>query len=138
MLEGDELSVIEKLAILLAEDNIINQKVAARILEKKNHSVKVVSNGEEAVKAVSNGSFDVVLMDIQMPVLDGLEATKKIRSMELDHLANIPIVALTAHAMNGDRERFIEAGMDDYSSKPFNAEELIATIERVVRDRKSR
>lgn len=117
------------LAILLAEDNDVNQKVAVRILEKDNHNVTVVENGLQAVKEVKRHRYDVILMDIQMPVMGGFEATSKIRLDEkLNDLPRTPIIALTAHAMMGDRDKCLSAGMDDYLSKPLNASIMMQTI----------
>jgi CheY-like chemotaxis protein len=109
--------------ILLAEDNLVNQRLAVRFLEKDGHEVVVASNGEEAVAAWLRQPFDLILMDLQMPKMDGFEATLKIRSAETGAV-HIPIVALTAHAMNGDRERCLSAGMDDYLSKPIRPSDL--------------
>jgi CheY-like chemotaxis protein len=121
------------LHILLAEDNIVNQKLAVRLLQKWGHEVVVAANGKEALVALEKeGPFDVVLMDIQMPQMDGVVATAQIRQKEKTTQTHIPIIALTAHAMKGDRERYIEAGMDDYVSKPLNAKELFAALERRV------
>jgi two-component system sensor histidine kinase/response regulator len=120
------------LNILLAEDNRTNQILALRVLEKQNHKVTVVENGQEAVDAVIGGSFDLVLIDIQMPVMDGVDATRAIRSKESELGRRTPIIALTAHAMKGDRERFLEAGMDDYVSKPIDTAALHLAISRVT------
>ncbi len=115
--------------ILLAEDNPINQKVAATLLQRAGYSVDVVDNGSLAIEAVQKKSYHLVLMDVQMPELDGLEATAKIRESEnTDH--HLPIIAMTAHALKGDRERCLAAGMDDYLTKPLDSSEVIATIER--------
>ncbi|KAJ5103188.1 CheY-like superfamily [Penicillium argentinense] len=117
------------LAILLAEDNDVNQKVAVRMLEKCNHNVTVVENGLRAVKEVKCHRYDVILMDIQMPVMGGFEATTKIRQYEkVNSLPRTPIIALTAHAMMGDRDKCISAGMDDYLSKPLNENIMMQTI----------
>jgi PAS domain S-box-containing protein len=116
------------LHILLAEDNRINQLVATRSLEKMGHSVVVVGNGKEALLLLKTGSFDLVLMDIQMPEMDGLTATARIRDAETITHAHIPIIAMTAHAMKGDRERCLAAGMDGYISKPVIALELEIAI----------
>jgi len=127
-----------KLQILLVEDNPVNQTVATRMLEKIGHAVTVVNNGEEAVEAFDGGHFDLILMDLQMPVMGGLEATQAIRAREARRSwaiqgdwHPIPIVAMTAHAMAGDRERCLEAGMDDYVSKPIRPADLVAAIGRM-------
>lgn len=124
------------LNILLAEDNIINQKVAVHILEKQGHDVTVALDGKKTIEAWNKHNFDLILMDIQMPSLDGLEATAIIREKEKKNGTYIPIVAMTAHAMKGDRERCIDGGMDDYVSKPLKPEELIKVIERVITKKK--
>ena len=117
------------LSILLAEDNDVNQKVAVRILEKFNHEVTVVENGLQAVQEVKHHRYDVVLMDVQMPVMGGFEATGNIRHYEkLNGLPRTPIIALTAHAMLGDRDKCIQAGMDDYLSKPLDSSRMVQTI----------
>jgi CheY-like chemotaxis protein/HPt (histidine-containing phosphotransfer) domain-containing protein len=121
-----------KLEILLAEDNAVNQMVAVRVLEKRGHRVTVVSNGEEAIAAVARGRYDVVLMDVQMPVMDGFEATARIREEEKATGRHTPIVAITAHAMKGDRERCVERGMDGYVSKPVRTNDLLTAIDTVV------
>ena len=117
--------------ILLAEDNLVNQKLARRILEKYQHNVTVANNGAEALKEVKDPSkhYDIVLMDVQMPVMGGFEATAKIREWEnANRIPRIPILALTAHAMLGDREKCLQAEMDDYLSKPLRQTELIQRI----------
>jgi two-component system, sensor histidine kinase and response regulator len=118
--------------VLLAEDNPLNQKVALARLAKWGFSVDVVENGRMAVEAVFSSTYDVVLMDVQMPEMDGLEATQEIRRRETENGSRIPIIALTAHAMKGDMERFLEAGMDDYVAKPIRQEELHAAISKLV------
>jgi CheY-like chemotaxis protein len=118
------------LRILLAEDNVVNQKVAARVLERRGHSVTVANNGAEAVNLYGRDTFDVILMDIQMPEMNGYEATTAIRGHECTTGAHIPIIALTAHAMAGDRDRCLAAGMDDYVSKPIHLEELLQKVEQ--------
>lgn len=118
------------LKILLAEDNIVNQRVAMGLLSRRGHDVTVTSNGREALAALELQSFDVVLMDVQMPELGGLEATAAIRARERQTGGHAYIVAMTAHAMSGDRERFLAAGMDGYLSKPIDANMLFAAVER--------
>ncbi|HVX11723.1 MAG TPA: PAS domain S-box protein [Pirellulales bacterium] len=120
------------LRVLLAEDSVVNQKLAVYLLEKWGHRVTVVNNGREAVARVEAEPFDLVLMDVQMPEMDGLEATAILRRQEAGTSRHIPIVAMTAHAMVGDRERCLEAGMDNYLSKPIRARELLAVIEQVI------
>jgi len=117
-----------KLRILLAEDNAVNQTLAIRYLLKLGHHPTVVNNGREAVEAVFKGQFDLVLMDVQMPHMDGLEATAAIREWENKNGGHIPIVAMTAHAMTGDRERCLDAGMDEYVTKPIERQRLSAAI----------
>jgi len=119
------------LRILLAEDNMVNQLVASALLQKQGHTVKIAASGFEALAAWENEEFDLVLMDGQMPGMDGFEATRAIREKEKAGGTHIPIIALTAHAMSGDRERFLAAGMDGYTTKPIRAEELFREIERV-------
>jgi signal transduction histidine kinase/CheY-like chemotaxis protein/HPt (histidine-containing phosphotransfer) domain-containing protein len=121
-----------RLRVLVAEDNEINQLVARRILEKLGHKVTVVGNGQEALSAVQSGQFDLVAMDVQMPEMDGLAATAAIRNLPEQARAQIPIVAMTAHAMKGDRERCLRAGMDGYVSKPIRAGELAKAISQVT------
>ena len=120
------------LRVLLAEDNPVNQKLAARMLEKRGHRVSIASNGREAVAKAKEGAFDVVFMDIQMPEMDGLQATAAIRAREELTGGHLPIVAMTAHAMTGDRERCLAAGMDGYVSKPIQRAELFAVLEQVT------
>jgi two-component system, sensor histidine kinase and response regulator len=115
--------------ILLAEDNPVNQRVALHVLNKAGHSTVAVNNGKEALEALARESFDLVLMDVQMPEMDGLEATRAIRAQEERTGSHVPIVAMTAHAMKGDRERCLEAGMDDYLSKPVQKAELLRVIQ---------
>jgi PAS domain S-box-containing protein len=118
--------------ILLAEDNVINQKLAVRILQNRGHRVIVAGNGEEALAAIEKNLFDIVLMDIQMPKMDGFQATREIRRRERETGDHLPIVAMTAHAMSGDREKCLEAGMDAYASKPLKPLDLLRTIESTV------
>ncbi|PYM89236.1 MAG: hybrid sensor histidine kinase/response regulator, partial [Candidatus Rokuibacteriota bacterium] len=115
------------LRVLLAEDNPVNQQVAVAMLVKRGHAVHVSSNGREAVDAVRARDYDVVLMDIQMPEMDGFEATHAIR--ELPQGKDLPIIGLTAHALSGERERCLSHGMTDYLAKPFKAHELFALVE---------
>ncbi|MFI5120846.1 MAG: response regulator [Thermoanaerobaculia bacterium] len=119
------------LRVLLAEDSAVNQLLVVRLLEKRGHSVAVVANGKEALAALEKEDFDAVLMDVQMPEMDGFEATARIRKREEETGRHVPIVALTAHAMRGDRERCVRAGMDGYLSKPIRAAELIETLENL-------
>lgn len=116
--------------ILVAEDNIVNQKLVSRVLEKQNFSVKIAINGKEALENWENDTFELILMDIQMPELNGVEVTHIIREREANTGSRTPIIALTANAMKGDRERFLAAGMDGYISKPINRQDLLATIEK--------
>jgi len=118
--------------ILLAEDNEVNQKVAARMLEKRGHTVVVARNGREALEALQRDAFDLVLMDVQMPEMDGFEAAAAIREQEKTTGKHLPIVAMTAHAMEGDRERCLAAGMDGYVPKPVRAGDLFAAIEQLL------
>jgi len=120
------------LHILLAEDNAVNRKLAIRLLEKRGHTVVVAENGREVLAALEQHPFDVVLMDVQMPMMDGFEATTVIRNREKKNSEHLPIIAMTAHAMKGDRERCLEAGMDGYVSKPIQAKELFEAIARAV------
>jgi len=123
----------QRFHILLAEDNIINQKVAVHLLKKQEHAVSVANNGQEVLSALKKENFDLILMDIQMPKMNGFEATAAIRKEEKKTGLHIPIVATTAHVMKGDRERCLEAGMDDYISKPLKPEELFKTINQVIK-----
>jgi PAS domain S-box-containing protein len=126
---GDALEPMAALRVLVAEDNTVNQRLATRLLEKRGHRVTITSNGREAVEALANHSFDLVLMDVQMPEMDGFEATAAIREKEKHNGVHIPIIALTAHAMKGDRERCLAAGMDGYLSKPIRSQELDEILE---------
>ncbi|MCY3788580.1 MAG: response regulator, partial [Gemmatimonadetes bacterium] len=131
---ADESVVVESWGrtarrILLAEDGAINQQVAVRLLEERGHSVAVVNNGRAAVEQVAAQPFDVVLMDVQMPEMDGIEATAAIRRAEAQTGGHVPIIAMTAHAMKGDRDRFLAAGMDGYVAKPVRPHELYAAVE---------
>jgi CheY-like chemotaxis protein len=117
------------LKILVAEDNPVNQKLAVRMLEKRGHRITLARNGREAVAALEAEAFDLVLMDIQMPEMDGFEATAAIRQSERSTGRHQPIVAMTAHAMKGDDQRCMDAGMDGYLAKPIRGEELYALLE---------
>jgi two-component system, sensor histidine kinase and response regulator len=119
------------LEILVAEDNLINQKLATYMLANLGHKVVIAANGQEAFDKFRAGHFDVILMDVQMPVMDGFEATRLIRAAEKESERHTPIIALTAHAMKGDRERCLESGMDDYISKPINHKELLDALTRI-------
>jgi signal transduction histidine kinase/DNA-binding response OmpR family regulator len=125
----------QRLDVLLAEDNVVNQRLAAKLLERRGHRVTVVNNGREALAAIAVQQFDVVLMDVQMPEMGGFEATAAIRQREIESGAHVPIIAMTAHAMKGDRERCLESGMDDYLTKPLDSKLLIAVVERWAIDR---
>ena len=119
--------------ILLVDDNPVNRRIALRLLEKRGHSVALAEDGFQALTALTDGSFDVVLMDVQMPGMDGYEATAAIREKERQTGRHIPVVAMTAHAMQGDRERCLSAGMDGYIAKPIAAGELYDVVERHAR-----
>ena len=134
---ADSVSPAEGKRILLAEDNQVNQIVASKMLKKLGYQVDVVSNGEEALRAVRATDYDVVLMDVQMPVMDGLEATRAIRAHDARTGSHTMILAITAHAMKGDRSRCLEAGMDDYISKPIKSDELARAIARIASPRKA-
>ncbi len=120
------------LRVLLTEDNVVNQKLAVRLLEKRGHSIVVAGNGREALEVLARESFDVVLMDVQMPEMDGFEATRRIRERERTTGDHVPIIAMTAHAMKGDRERCLEEGMDGYISKPLQPSELFESVESLA------
>ena len=122
----------KRLKILLAEDNEVNQTITVRILSKLGHAVTVASDGVEALAAWEDGYFDLILMDIQMPQMDGFECTANIRLREQQNGGHTPIIALTAHALKGYDERCLDAGMDGYLSKPLRSEDLLAAIARVL------
>jgi len=126
------LEQANSISFLVAEDNAVNQRLIARLLEKRGHTVVVSQNGWEALEALEKQPFDIVLMDIQMPEMDGFEATKRIREKEKVSGAHQPIIALTAHAMKGDEERCLAGGMDGYVAKPIRLEDLFSVIEKVV------
>jgi CheY-like chemotaxis protein len=118
--------------ILVAEDNAVNRLLVTALLTKRGYTVITAVNGREALAAVTRDAFDLVLMDVQMPEMDGLEATAAIRKLEAVTGAHVPIIALTAHAMKGDREICLAAGMDEYLSKPIDAEQLFALVEAMT------
>jgi CheY-like chemotaxis protein len=122
----------QPLSFLVAEDNAVNQTLITRLLEKRGHTVVLAQNGREAVEAVEKAHFDIVLMDVQMPEMDGFEATQLIREKEKASSAHLAIIALTAHAMKGDEERCLACGMDGYVTKPIKMEELFTVIENVA------
>jgi len=128
-----EMTPRRQLRILLAEDNVVNQRLVVRLLEKHGHTVVVASTGREVLALLAQQPVDVVLMDVQMPEMDGLESTAVIREQERQRGGHLPIIALTAHAMKGDQERCLITGMDDYISKPINAQTLSAAISRVLK-----
>jgi CheY-like chemotaxis protein len=121
-----------KLNILLVEDNAINQKVALVNLNNLGHNTDVANNGKEAVEMFLKKEYDLIFMDIQMPEMDGIEATKKIREIEKKRnvIRKIPIIAMTANTMEGDKEKYLQAGMNDYVSKPFKQNELVAIFNK--------
>ncbi|MFN7932967.1 MAG: response regulator [Bryobacteraceae bacterium] len=123
---------LRKLSILLAEDNVINQRLAVKLLEKRGHQVTVAANGAEALQVLDGARFDLVLMDIQMPVMDGMEAVARLREEERHTGGHVPVIALTAHAMKDDEAHCLAAGMDGYVSKPILPAELYAAIDRVL------
>jgi two-component system sensor histidine kinase/response regulator len=121
-----------KINILVVEDNLVNQKLIVRILQKRSYLEDTANDGNEAVEKMSHNNYDLVLMDIQMPKMDGIEATGLIRKKEKEENARMtPIIALTAHAMKGDKERFLKAGMNSYISKPIKQDQLMETIEKL-------
>ncbi|HNX19260.1 MAG TPA: response regulator, partial [Acidobacteriota bacterium] len=121
-----------RLRVLLAEDHPVNQKLVVRLLEKVGHSVAVAANGRLAVEAWEREPFDVILMDVQMPEMDGFEATLRIRAAEHGTDRHIPIIAMTAHAMKRDRDGCLAVGMDGYVAKPVQAVELFELIDAIV------
>ncbi len=129
---GDALEPMSPWRVLVAEDNPVNQRLTMRLLEKRGYRVTVTANGRQAVETLANQTFDIVLMDVQMPEMDGFEATAAIREREKHNGTHIPIIALTAHAMKGDRERCLLAGMDDYLSKPIRPQELDEILEKYL------
>ncbi|NNL75581.1 MAG: response regulator [Desulfobacterales bacterium] len=133
--KGQRLAIrvpIRSLKILVAEDTPFNQKFIMRLLERWNHQAVLVENGRQALKAFKKGTFDIVLLDVQMPQMDGLEAARAIRETEQKAKGHIPIIAMTAHAIKGDQERCIEAGMDEYISKPIDSDKLFEALEKLT------
>jgi len=125
--------------VLIAEDNAVNVLVVRTVLERAGYEVETAANGDEALSLLGRSPFDLVLMDISMPNVDGMEATRRVRAGELSGVdAAVPIVAITAHSMHGDREEFLAAGMDDYLAKPFSKQALLDVVTRLVRGRASR
>lgn len=118
--------------MLVVEDNAVNQKLVVRLLEKMGYRVSLAVNGREAVDAVAENDYDVVLMDCQMPEMDGFEASRNIRLQEDSNRPHLPIIALTANALAGDRERWLESGMDDFLSKPIQSSELAMMLDRYL------
>jgi CheY-like chemotaxis protein/HPt (histidine-containing phosphotransfer) domain-containing protein len=128
---------VSPLRVLLAEDNSVNRELASTVLQKLGHSVEAVWNGQEVLDSWKDGGFDLILMDVQMPILDGLETTARIRQQEAVTGEHIPIIGLTAHAMKGDREHGLAAGMDEYLTKPLQLEDLARAIEKLAPREKS-
>jgi len=124
----EETPAVRPLRILLAEDSVLNQKLAVALLERQGHTVTIANNGLQAVDAVQAGSYDLILMDVSMPEMDGLEATEEIRKRQRDSGVRTPIIAMTAHALVGDREQCLAAGMDAYVAKPIRPQELYRTL----------
>ncbi|HCS47290.1 MAG TPA: hypothetical protein DIW61_03155, partial [Candidatus Aminicenantes bacterium] len=131
--EPETLPVRRAYRILIAEDNLVNQRVAIYMLEKQGHQVTGAMNGEEAMAAMEKENFELILMDVQMPKMDGFQATRLVRAKEKETGLHLPIIAMTAHAMKGDREKCLAVGMDDYIAKPLNVKQLSETIGRVMR-----
>jgi CheY-like chemotaxis protein len=121
--------------VLVAEDNAVNQRLVTRILERRGHVVAVAAHGGEALDALAADRFDIVLMDVQMPEMDGFEATAAIRARERGTGERVPIIALTAHAMAGDREKALEAGCNDYDTKPIELDRLLGKMAALLGDR---
>ena len=125
------------LRVLLAEDTPANQKLVRYVMGKRGHALEIAQNGREACELVQRHDFDVVLMDVQMPEMDGFTATAAIRKLENSRKARLPIIAMTAHALKGDREKCLAAGMDSYISKPIDGSEMIELVERLGNTRGS-
>jgi CheY-like chemotaxis protein len=123
---------VHKLRVLLAEDNVVNQRLALRLLQKNGHVVHVAANGREVLEVLERVEVDVILMDLQMPEMDGFQATSAIRESERKRGGHLPIVALTAHALTGDREHCLSCGMDGYLAKPYSGEDLNRVLAEVT------
>jgi CheY-like chemotaxis protein len=126
-----------RLRILVAEDNVVNQKLASGLLSRRGHEAVIACNGREALDAWKVDGFDAIFMDVQMPEMDGFEATAMIREGERDTGAHIPIIAMTAHAMSGDRERCLGAGMDDYLTKPVSVKDIDRVLLQLTERRRT-
>ena len=131
-LKSDRKTDIADASVLLVEDNLINQKIVTLNLEKKVKNIDIANNGKEALDKFGTSKYDIILMDIQMPVMDGILATKKIREIESGTNTFTPILAITANAMSGDRETCLAVGMDDYISKPFQVDELVVKMRQLL------
>ena len=129
---GLPLAQADSVNVLLVEDNYVNVKLTTTLLKNRGWNVATASNGLKALIALEKNSFDIILMDVQMPQMDGMEATRRIRMQEKERGGHVPIVAMTAYAMREDRDRCLQAGMDDYVSKPINSKELFAVMERLL------
>jgi len=127
----------KSLRILVVEDNLVNQKLSARLLEKMGHRVTVAGNGKEALEHLAQQEFDLILMDVQMPEMNGFETTARIREAERETGRHVPIIALTAHAIKGYRDKCLKAGMDGYISKPIKPAEMRQVIEKYCKDSKT-
>jgi len=127
----------ERLRVLVAEDNAVNQKLARAMLTRLGHASVLASDGREAIAEWTTGGFDVIFMDVQMPDLDGFDATREIRRLEAGTGVRVPIVAMTAHAMPGDRERCLAAGMDDYVTKPISLAEIARVLASIQSSRRA-
>ena len=130
--EDESLPSQRCLTALVAEDNAVNQMVIKGLIEKLGHSVHVVDNGAEAIKEIQNQDYDVIFMDMQMPEVDGIQATECIRNLDSD-IKQIPIIALTANASKEDEKRCFDAGMDDFIPKPISPEMLLACLNRIAK-----
>ncbi|MCF8336013.1 MAG: response regulator, partial [Bacteroidales bacterium] len=126
--EQEQEATSSGIKILLAEDQKINRKIVSGLLSKYNWEIEEAVNGEDALNKAINGNFDIVLMDVQMPQMDGYEATRRIREKENETGKHLPIIAMTAHAMKGDKEKCLAAGMDHYLAKPINTEDVVKII----------